>query len=325
MSKRDMLLVVVGVVVATVVAAAGVLAVVGPATALAEPAQQFSLQLRADRRGQVAFAIKLRSFDTTGVVPPSPTETYVRLPLGSGVRSEFRNPRFWCDGPALRLALDTRPSRTQFAERVANLGPFIRSLQGGRSRADRAALANARVCERSRIGGGTALIDARRVTPVLSEPIPVRFSVFLSRPRAPGALIGYAILGSADERSPIVRRYPVVTGVHAAIAADIVEDVTPDGLYGLKLTIPTGPIAGFDVSIAEVDTAVRGLKIGRGTCLASSRRGRCTSRQSADVYSFVVPACPPAGHFSALMHTAYPPPTPSLTSTFQVSCPRFTP
>ncbi|HMJ02230.1 MAG TPA: hypothetical protein VK506_04770 [Conexibacter sp.] len=321
MSKRDML-VVVSVLAATVVAV-GVLVAIGPSVALAEPAQQFSLQLRSARSGQLALSIKLRTFDTTGAVPPTPTETYIRLPAGAGVRKEFRTRQYECDGPALRLALDTRPSRTQFAERVANLKPFIRSLEGGRSRADRAALANARVCERSRIGGGSGLIDARRVTPVLSEPIPVRFSVFLSRPRAPGAVVGYAILGSADERAPIVRRYPVVGGVHAAIVDDIVEDATPDGLYGLKLMVPTGPIAGFDISIAEVDTAVRGLKIGRGTCLATSRRGRCTRRQPADVYSFVVPQCPPAGTLSALMFTGFPSPTPSLTTTFQLPCPSF--
>jgi hypothetical protein len=321
MSKKEMLVVIS--VLAVTVLAVGLLTVLGAAVALAEPVQQFSLQLRADRRGQVALRIKLRTFDTTGAVPPTPTSTYIRLPLGAGIRDEFRNARYWCDGPALRTALDKRPSRTQFAQRIADLNPFIRSLARSRSRADRAALANARVCERARIGGGTGVIDARNVAPVLSEPIPVRFSVFLNRPRAPGAVAAYAVLGSADESSPVVRRFPVVAGVHAAIVDDIVDDPTPDGLYGLKLSVPTGPIAGFDVSIAEVDTSVRGLKLRRGACLATDRRGRCTRRQPEDVYSFVVPECPPGGLLSALMFSGYQPPTPSLTTTFQLPCPGF--
>jgi hypothetical protein len=322
MSKRD-IAVVVAVLAVTVVAAVGMLPVVGPATALAEPAQQFSLQLRAESSGQVAFRMRMRSFDTTGAVPPSPRSAYIHFPFGAGIRSAFRTAAYRCDGPALRLALDTRPSRVQFAQRIADLRPFIRSLERGSSRADRAALANARVCERSRLGSGTGLIDARNITPVLADPIPVRFTAFLSRPRAAAAVAAVTILGSADERAPIVRRFPVVAGVHVALVQDILDEPTPDGLYGLKMLMPTGPIAGFDVSVAEVDVTVRGLKLAKGTCLASNRTGGCSRRQPGDVYSFVVPECPSSGHLSALMFTGFAPPTPSLTTTFELPCPRF--
>jgi hypothetical protein len=318
MSRRDML-VVVGVLAATV----GVAAAVGATTAHAEPVQQFSLQLRAERSGQLAFRLRIRSFDTTGAVPPGPTEAFVRFPAGADIHDAFRGPRWQCDGPALRLALDTRPSPTQFADRIKDLRPFIRSLARGRSRSDRAALANARACERSRIGSGTGLIDARNVTPVLADPIPVRYTAFLSRPRSRGAVAAATVLGSADEGAPIVRRYPVVAGVHVAVVQDIFDDPTPDGRYGLKMLLPTGPIAGFDVSLAEIDVRVRGLKLARGSCVATSRRGRCTRRQPRDVYSFVLPACPPDGRLSAQMFSGFAPPLPSLTSTFELPCPRF--
>ncbi len=321
MSLKDMLRIL-GVLSATALVV-GALGSAFPAAALAEPAQQFSLQLRAGESGQLSFRMRMRSFDTTGAVPPSPTEMYIRFPAGARLRDEFTGARWQCDGPALRLALDTRPSRVQFADRIKDLRPFIRSLARGRTPADRAARANAEVCERARIGSGTGLIDARNVTEVLGDPIPVRFTAFLSRPRTAAAAAAVTVLGSADERSPVARRDPVVAGVHVALVQDILDDPTPDGLYGLKVLLPTGPIAGFDVSLAEIDVTIRGLRIARGTCLATARQGRCTRRQPRDVYSFVVPACPPAGRLSALMYTGFAPPTPSMTTPFELPCPRF--
>lgn len=323
MSKKEMLGIV-GVLTAAILAAVIVLAILGSPIASAEPAQQFSMRLRAERvDGPVSFTIVMRSFDTTGLVPPAPVESYLRLPRGAGIRKEFLNPRWYCDGPALRSALDARPSRTPFNQRVANLVPFIRSLARGETRADRAALANARVCERARLSRGTGLIDARDAIRVLTDPIPVGFSVFLSRPEAPSAVTGVTIIGAADERSAVVERYPVVGGVHVAIGADMLDDPTPDGLYGLRVRMPTGPINGFDVRIAEVDMTVRSLVIRRGTCLARRGSGRCSRRQPADLHSFLLPACPPTGALSAMMFTGFAPPTPSLTTTFQLPCPRF--
>lgn len=100
---------------------------------------------------------------------------------------------------------------------------------------------------------------------------------------------------------------------------------TPDGLYGLKMLLPTGPIAGFDVSVAEIDVQVRGIKPATGTCLRSGHRGRCTRRRPSHLYSFVVPQCPPADSLSALMFTGYAPPAPSLTTASRLPCPRFVP
>jgi hypothetical protein len=311
---------------AATVLAAGTLGGAVPATALAEPAQQFSLQLNVTRQdGPVGFGILMRSYDTTGVVPPAPTAFYIRFPRGAGIRSEFLNARWWCDGQALRDALDARPSRTPFNQRVANLKPFIRSLVPLRTRAARTALANARACERGRIGIGSGLIDARDAIAVLRDPIPVRFVAFLSRPRAADGVTGVAILGAADEGSPVVRRYPVVGGVHAALDVEVLDDPTPDGLYGLKLLLPIGPINGFDVRIAEIRTAVRSLVLRKGTCLAERAGGRCARRQPRDVHSFYVPECPPSGHLDALAFTGFAPPTPSVTSSFQLPCPRFAP
>ena len=129
----------------------------------------------------------------------------------------FLNARYFCNGPALRDALDADLTGIPFTQRVANLQPFIHSLAHSRSKAGRAALANARVCDRARVGRGTAQIDARTLTPVLSGLIPARFSAFLSRGTVPGAIAGVAILGAADLRGSLVQRFPVIAGVHAAV------------------------------------------------------------------------------------------------------------
>ncbi len=296
------------------------------AEALAQPAQQLSFHWThvGSAFSRIGFHFTLRTYDTTGAVPPPLTDYYVRLPAGAAVRRQFATPRYACDGPALRDALNAQLSGIPFTRQIADLHPFIRSLEHSRSRADRTALANAKVCERARVGDGTAKIDGRSVTPVLSELIPVHFAVFLSRGTVPGAIVGFTILGAADESSPLVRRYPVIAGVHAALQGNVVNDPTPDGLYGYKLLLPKGPINGLQISIAEVTATIHGLTIAKGTCLKRGPRGRCSARAHTELDSFVVPRCPPSGQLPAELFAGYAPPTPSVTTTFTVPCPNFT-
>jgi len=291
--------------------------------ARAEPVQQFAFQLTSARPDDIAVRMLLRRFDTTGGVPPTPTELSLRLPRGVALNRAFLTARYLCNGVALRDALDAHPSGTPFNTRVAHLDAFARELARSHAKRDRAALANVRACERGRLGGGTGTIDARDAIAVLTDPIPFGISIFLSRATVPGAVAAIAVVGAADERAPIVRRYPVVAGVHAVEVENFVSDPTPDGLYGLKLMIHTGPINGFQVSISEVDARARSLVLRRGTCLARGRGGRCARRQRADVSLFEVPRCPASGHFSAQLFSSYAPPTPTVTTTVEVPCPRF--
>lgn len=317
MSNREVLSVV-GLLVVAVLAT-------GVVSAHAEPVQQFTFQVAQARvDAPASFHMKMRVFDTTGAVPPTLEQSYVRLPRGVDVRREFLDGRWFCDGPALRDALDRHPSATPFTRRIANLRPFIRELARG-GRRDRGALANARTCERARLGGGTGLIDARNVVRVFTEPIPVRFTAFLSRGERPGATAGFAILGAAAEDAPIARRYPALAGVHAALDVSFMPDPTPDGLYGYKVLLPTGPINGFAVSVAEVDATVRSLLLPKGSCRRRGAGGRCTARRRTALSSFVVPACPPSGSLSAELFSAWAPPTPSLTTTLQLPCPSYRP
>lgn len=291
--------------------------------ARAEPVQQFAFQVTSPRPDDVAVRMLMRRFDTTGAVPPTPTELALRLPRGVELNRAFLTSRYLCDGRALRDALDARPSATPFTRRIAHLDAFARELARSGSKRDRAALPNVRACARGRLGGGTGVIDARDAIAVLTDPIPIGFSMFLARGTIPGAVAAVSILGAADERAPIVRRYPVVAGVHAVVMQNFVSDPTPDGLYGLKLLIDTGPINGFQVSIAEVDARARSLVLRRGTCLTRDRGSRCVRRQRADASLFVVPRCPATGHYSAQLLAMYPPPLAVMATTIDVPCPRY--
>lgn len=305
-----------------VIAAMAILGLCG--IARAEPVQQFAFQVDSPRAGDVAAHMHLRRFDTTGLVPPTPTDFSIRLPRGVEANPAFLTSRYQCDGPALRDALDAHISAVPFPRRLERLDAFARQLERSGTKRDLAALPNARACARGHLGSGRGLIDARDAIAVLTDPIPFHFSIFLSRGTTPSALAGFTVVGAADEHSAIARKYPVVTGVHAAVTESLFADPTPDGLFGLKLAINTGPISGFQLSIAEIEVTVHALQLRRGTCLARGRGSRCSRRQRTDESLFAVPRCPASGHFSAQLDTVYPPPTPRSTTTVEVPCPPYT-
>lgn len=300
-----------------------------PTVASAEPVQQFTFQLKDIKSGgRFTLVFSSRTFDTTGGVPPAPVENYLRLPAGARLRREFLTRRFFCDGPALRDAINLLDfTGTPFTKQVSNLRPFIRQLSKGRTRRERRALANAINCERARIGGGTTKVDARatRGLEVLDQLIPATFSVFFSRPSEPGAIAGFTVLGAANEDSPITRKYPIVAAVHTAINANFFNDPTADGAYGYRLELPTGEISGLRFSLAELSVTTRGLSILRGECLKTGRGGRCVKRQRRTVFWFSTPPCPPSGQFTFLNYFRYAPPLSDITKTFSLACPRFLP
>jgi hypothetical protein len=303
--------------------AAALAAVGGLAVAQAEPIQQFAFRLvniKSDGRFTLLFTS--RTFDTTGAVPPPLTEDYIRIPAGATLRKEFRNKRYYCNGEQLRLDLDNRATGKDFSSRVANLEPFIKSLSKSKAKADKRALANAQTCDRARIGGGTAMVDARNLVAVLDQLIPSHFSIFTAKP-AHGAVGGFVVLGAADQSSPLVRKYAIVGDVHVALHANFYNE--PTGPYGYKLELPVGAINGVNVSIAELHVTTFGLTLKKGTCLTTNAKGRCTKKQKKTVFWFTTPKCPASGQFSFLSFFGYPAPTASITKTTTVPCPKFLP
>ncbi len=313
-------------VIPLVLALAG-LALSAPAVVQAEPVSNFSFQVTEIKPGgRFTLLFHAQTFDTTGGVPPSPTEFYLRIPKGATLRRDFLNRRFFCDGPRLRTDIDLMDfSGTPFTRRILNLKPFIRMLSRQRGRAARRALANAQACDRGRLGGGTARVDARGISARLDRLIDVTFATFFSRPTKPGAVAGFAILGAADEDQEIVKRrtFEVLTGVHAALNANFVNAPTPDGLYGYRLDLPRSEVNGLRVSLAEINATTRGLTLKRGECLKRNARGRCVKRQRRTLFWFTIPPCPASGAYSIQQSYAYEDPALNDTQTIQITCPRF--
>ncbi len=295
-------------------------------TTSAEPVNQFSFQItKLKPDGRFTLVFLARSYDTTGNPPPDLVTNYLRIPAGATLRKEFLNKKYFCDGPALRDALDRDrvDALIPFPDRVANLGPFIKRLSKSKSKRDRKAVANARVCEHARIGSGTANIDARASIPALNELVPSRFSLFFSKPTVPGAIAGFTVIGSGVARADIVRKYPIVAAVHVALTANFFNDPTPDGQYGYKLVLPPGRVAGLQVSIAELRVVNTGLTLLKGTCLKQGNGGKCVKQQKKTIFWFTTPKCPASGQLSFESFFQYTPPQPSETKTFSLPCPKF--
>jgi hypothetical protein len=299
-----------------------VLALLVPAAALADPVQQVSGGLKDVKPdGRFTFVYSARIYDTSGGIPPVLRENYIRLPLGAVLRKEFRNKRYYCDAGKLLKDLQASPEPdVPFARRVDKLAATIKRI---RSRLNQKALQNAETCDRSRVGQGTAQVDAR---PAFDELIPAVFDMFLGKGTQPGALASLQIAGMPDENSAIVRKLPLTAQqTRVPFAVNIFNEPT-EGKYGYKLVLPTGPIAGLNVSLAEVRAEAKGIALKRKklTCIKRNH-GRCVRRKvkKITVFWFTVPKCPPSGKFGFLGFFGYDDPTPDFTKTIEIHCPRF--
>jgi hypothetical protein len=248
-------------------------------------------------------------------------ENYLRIPLGAVIRKEFSNKRYHCDADKLLEDLRTAPEQNvQFASRVDKLAATIKRI---RSRLDAKALRNAETCRRSRIGEGTAQVDAR---PFYGELIPVVFYMFLGKGAQKGAVGSIQIIGMPDENSAVVKKLSItVQQTRVALAVNLVDEPT-EGKYGYKLVLPTGPIAGLNISLAEVRAEARGLtlKKKRVTCI-KRKRERCVRKKvkKTNLFWFTTPKCPPSGKLSFLAFYGYDDPIPDFTKTLEIPCPNF--
>jgi hypothetical protein len=293
------------------------------AIAQAAPVQEFSYQLKNVKKdGRFTVIFSSRTFDSSGGTPPVLRENFQRLPLGATLRKEFLKKKFYCDGDKLLKDLQAAPENNlQFARRIDKLSSTIKRI---RSRLSRKALKNAETCAKARIGEGTAQVDAR---PLFDELIPSVFYMFFGKGGQSGALASIQIIGMPDESSSIVKRLPVtVQQTRVSFVLNFINDPTPDGKYGYKLTLPTGPIAGVNISIAEVRAVVRGLTLKeRKRSCQQRRRGRCVKRKVKKTvkFWFKAPKCPPSGKLSFLSFFGYDDPQPDITKVIELACPSF--
>ncbi len=278
--------------------------------------QEFGFQIKDVKPdGRYALIFNSSSFDQSGGVPDPLTHDYIRFPKGATVRRQFIDKRYYCD---LRKLVDlvrtAHPNAPHFNDLINQTLRGKKALQRGTT--DVVA-----VCRFAHVGGGTAVVDAR---PYVDRPFPAHFEMFWAKP-ARGAIGTFAIVGSADDSDPVVAQNPAIRDTHPLLSVDLYDDPTPDGLYGYRISLPVGPIAGINISFAEVHAQTSGLTLTRksSTCVRRGA-GRCVKKKTkkTNVFWFTRPFCPPSGRlsFEALYAYAH---SPSQTKTIELPCPRF--
>jgi hypothetical protein len=305
-----------------IVLASAVLALLVSAAALAYPVQEFSFQVKDIKPGgRFTIIYSSRTYDSSGGIPPLLRESYVRLPLGAVVRKEFLKKKYYCDAGKLIKDLQAAPEQSmQFARRVDKLAATIKRI---RSRLDAKALRNAETCSRSRVGEGTAQLDAR---PSFDELIPAVFYIFVGKGSERGAVASAQIIGMPDQNSAVVKKLSIaVQQTRVPLVLNLFNEPT-EGKYGYKLVLPTGPIAGLNISIAEVRAVAPGITLRKKkvTCI-KRKHGRCIRKKvkKTNLFWFTTPKCPPSGKLSFLGFYGYDDPIPDITKTFEIPCPSF--
>lgn len=254
----------------------------------AEVAQEFSYQLK-DVKAHGAFTVmfRLRVYDTSGAVVPPLRSAFLRLPKGATIRREFLQKRFLCNVKKLNETKDPR------------------------------------VCKSAEIGRGTVLVDAR---PLITEAIPAKIFLFLARETDKKAVASIAILGVPDISAPVVRDNPFIQPYKVVLSANFYNEPTPDGRFGYKLVLPTGPVRGIEISVAEVQLTLPGLTMTkrRQSCVRR-KAGRCTRRrvETKKLYWFTVPRCPSSSAYPFEGVFTYAG-IPTITRDVSIPCSQFT-
>ena len=247
-------------------AAAAALLTAGAGVASAEPVQQFGIQLKdVTTDGRYSVVYTSNAFDTTGDAPPALSEASLRLAKGMAIKQEFVQPDRLCDTAKFaRYLLLERPKGTTYAQAI---DAFPKSAARIERRLTGPARRIVSTCRSTFLGRGTAVIDARQAGPATTvpkafsptAPVPVKFSVFLGRPTAKGAIAGIGVLAHYDGASPIAVNQPWYTVLQRILTLNVFDDPTPDGRYGYRISLPTERIAGFRFSIAELRVESAGL------------------------------------------------------------------
>jgi hypothetical protein len=273
----------------------------GVATAVADPVQQFNVQLKdltADGRYSVVYTSN--SFDASGEAPPALNNAFLRLPKGMSIKPAFLKSDRLCDTAKFAGFLyQNRPAGVTYAKRVDDFPGGQASIK---RKLDAAARKVVDTCASVYLGEGTATVDAR---PLYPDLIPARFSIFLTKPTVKGAIVGIGILSHYDRSSPIAVDQPRYTGLQPIFTLNVFNDPTPDGKYGYRIKLLTERTSGFRFSVAELRVESKGI----------------TAPKTHEFWA-KPPTCPASGQVPFKADYVY---TTGLhtTTVVKVPCPRF--
>ena len=221
--------------------------------AQAEPVQEFNVQLKDVKPdGRYTIVFTANSFDTSGEPPPLLTSNTVRFAAGrehpQGVHDEHVQVR---RRPAARRAARRR-RRAATSSSAWTTSP--RPTSASRAQMTPESRKVVETCIRSQIGAGTVVVDARTVG--LPDPLPAKLYLFLSKPQAKGAFASFGIFAVLDEAKPAIQALGSLSTLKLVFATDLYNEPSADGLYGVKMVLPTG--SGLRISVAELKVTTPG-------------------------------------------------------------------
>lgn len=285
------------------------------AVAQGEVVQDFSFQIKDVKPGgRFTVIFNSHSYETSGGIPAPLNENYIRLPKGAVVRKEFKKKKFYCEAKKLVDQVRMDKGNGRFT-------PYMNNLLRGKATPPKNAKSLIKTCRYARIGTGRVLVDAR---PYAADPIPADLMMFWTKPDK-GAAATFSIVGIPDERVPIVRDNPTIRETTPVINASFYNDPTPDGVYGYKLVLPTGPINGIQISVAEVHVTTTGLSLTERKVSCKKRKGgKCVKKtvKKKSLFWFTTPPCPASGQLSFQAFYGYAS-APNETKTITIPCPKF--
>lgn len=295
-----------------IIAAVALLASLGAvAVAQGVVVQEFSFQVKDIKSwGGYTVVFSSRSYDPSGGIPAELDQNYLRLPKGAVTPKVLRNKKFYCE--AKRLV-----DKVRLEKGSGRFTPYFEKLLKGKKKQPKSAKNFVEVCKFARIGTGRVLVDAR---PFEDRPIPADLHMFWTKPAA-GAVGAFAIVGIPDDTFPVVRDNPTVRETVPTINANFYSEPTPNGLYDYKLVLPTGPINGIRISVAEVNVTTTGITYTKKTC-RKKRRGKCVKRKTKRQFWFTEPPCPPSGQLNFEAFYGYKT-EPDQLKTISIPCPDF--
>ena len=285
-----------------------VLVVCCAATAVAEPVQQFDVQLKnVTAQGRFGVVFTSNSFDTTGGPLPAMTESSVRIAKGIRIKPRFLRRERLCQTGKLRLILlDNQPRGVTYEQMLGDLTK-IRNRIAPRLRPKSLAIVDA--CRRAYVGKGTFIVDAR---PSFPDVLPGSLYVFLSPATAKGAIGGFGVMTYYDQRAPIIRNTSLLREQQPVFTINLFDDPTPDGLYGYRLQLLPDNFGRLPFSVAELRVESKGIV---DTTRTSS------GRTKTDFWASL-PKCPASGSLPFKADYRYRTGLQSST-TVKVPCPKY--
>ena len=288
--------------------------------ALAEPVQEFNVQLKDIKPGgQYTVVFTANSYDTTGAPPPLVTDNIFKFAAGVRIRPEFLTKDYQCDVDAVREALVTPDGNLNYTQRLRNLAA---SLKRTRSKLVPATAKKVETCARAQIGEGHVIADVR---PIFKEPVPANFFVYLAKPKAKGADAAFGIIVVLDENGWLFKEAPLLRSFRLPLHIDLFDEPSADGRYGYKLILPGGGAGGVRASVAELRVTTPGIsKVKKTTTCLTRRNGRCAKKKvrTQKLFWLTQPKCPASGQLGFESFYKYENGT-TFTKTSELPCPRF--